>query len=75
VIQLNFDETTALGLTGLTKIHDEISTSTDTPGYAPGMTRMDDCRTFCVLGRIEVDFPFPDGLGELAPRVGLLVLF
>jgi hypothetical protein len=64
-----------LGLTGLTKTHDEISTSTDIPGYAPGMMRMDGCRALGVLGRVEVGVTVADGLGELAPLAGLLVLF
>jgi hypothetical protein len=52
-----------------------MSKSTDIPGYAPGMMRMDDCRAFGVPGRIEVGVTFADGLGELAPRTGFLILF
>jgi hypothetical protein len=63
----------AIALTGLTKTHEEISTSIDVSGYAPGMTRIDDRRDFDEFGRIEVGFGFADGLGELLPRV--LTLF
>jgi len=67
--------TSAIGLIGPTKTHEEISTSIDVSGYAPGMTRMDDRRAFDEIGRIEVGVDFADGLGELLPRVDLLTLF
>lgn len=67
--------TSAIGLTGPTKTHEEISMSIDVSGYAPGMTRIDVRRAFDEFGRIEVGVGSPDGLGELLPRVDLLTLF
>ena len=66
-----------MGAMGLTMTHEEISTqstSTDIPGYAPGMKRIDDREDFGVLGRID-GLLLADGLGELPPRVGLWILF
>ena len=63
----------AIALTGLTKTQEEISTSIGVSGYAPGMTRIDDRRAFDECGRVEVGFGFADGLGEMLPRVDLVL--
>jgi hypothetical protein len=58
--------TSAIPLTGLTKTHEEISTSIDVSGYAPGMTRIlriDDRRTFDEFDRLEVGVGLDDGFG------------
>ena len=72
--QLNFQ--TSPELTGLTRTHEEISTSSGISGKAPGMVQMSGCRVFLFgwVGGIGVGMDFRDGFKVLVSRLGLLSL-